>query len=224
MSTERVLVVSAHPDDEAFGCGGTLLRHLAAGAEVHWVVVTEAWRPKWSQEYLDQVARESLEVENRIAPRRTTRLKLPAARLDVTPLIDIIDPLTRVIADAQPSVVYSVGAHDVNSDHAVVFRALVIAAKPLYASSIERLLTFELPSSTDWAIAAESGRFQPNVFIDISEQMEAKTQLLACYGRELRDPPHPRSIEGIRAVNRVRGGTAGVAYAEAFQLHREIVR
>jgi N-acetylglucosamine malate deacetylase 1 len=224
MSTEGVLVVSAHPDDEAFGCGGALLRHLAAGAEVHWVVVTEAWSPKWSPDYVERVARESAAVEDRIAPGRTTRLRLPAARLDATPLVDIIDPLTRVIADVRPSTVYTVGAHDVNSDHSAVFRALVVAAKPLYASSIRRLLSFELSSSTDWAIAADGGPFEPNVFIDISEQMDAKIELLSNYPRELRNAPHPRSVEGTRAVNRVRGGTVGVEYAEAFQLHREIVR
>ena len=30
----RILVVAAHPDDEVLGCGGTLAKAIAAGAEV----------------------------------------------------------------------------------------------------------------------------------------------------------------------------------------------
>ena len=33
----RVLVLSPHPDDDVFGCGGTLIRHVAMGHEVHIV-------------------------------------------------------------------------------------------------------------------------------------------------------------------------------------------
>ena len=30
----RIMVVTAHPDDEVIGCGGTLANAIAAGAEV----------------------------------------------------------------------------------------------------------------------------------------------------------------------------------------------
>ena len=35
------LVVSMHPDDETLGCGGSILKHVDRGDEVHWVVVTQ---------------------------------------------------------------------------------------------------------------------------------------------------------------------------------------
>ena len=36
----KVLVVSAHPDDETLGCGGTLLKHKANGDEIAWLIAT----------------------------------------------------------------------------------------------------------------------------------------------------------------------------------------
>ncbi|MFZ2422771.1 MAG: PIG-L family deacetylase, partial [Anaerolineae bacterium] len=43
---QRVLVIAPHPDDEACGCGGALLRHRAAGDAVTIVVVTDGRRSR----------------------------------------------------------------------------------------------------------------------------------------------------------------------------------
>ena len=37
----NVLIISAHPDDEVIGCGGTIARHAAAGDTVHILIVAE---------------------------------------------------------------------------------------------------------------------------------------------------------------------------------------
>ena len=37
---KKVIVISAHPDDETLGCGGTLLKHKAKGDQTHWVICT----------------------------------------------------------------------------------------------------------------------------------------------------------------------------------------
>jgi LmbE family N-acetylglucosaminyl deacetylase len=36
----RVLAISAHPDDETLGCGGTLLKHRAQGDELFWLIAS----------------------------------------------------------------------------------------------------------------------------------------------------------------------------------------
>ena len=38
--TKKILAIAPHPDDETLGCGGTLLRHISEGEEVHWLIMT----------------------------------------------------------------------------------------------------------------------------------------------------------------------------------------
>ena len=37
---KKVIVISAHPDDETLGVGGTLLKHRESGDELYWIIVT----------------------------------------------------------------------------------------------------------------------------------------------------------------------------------------
>ena len=43
-SNERIVVLAPHMDDEVIGCGGTLARHVACGAEVTIVFLTDGRR------------------------------------------------------------------------------------------------------------------------------------------------------------------------------------
>ena len=52
----NVLSIAVHPDDETLGCGATLLKHAAAGAELHWLVVTAATEPSYSAAAIAQQA------------------------------------------------------------------------------------------------------------------------------------------------------------------------
>ena len=39
----KIIVISAHPDDEVLGCGGTLAKHKAAGDEISWLITTNVF-------------------------------------------------------------------------------------------------------------------------------------------------------------------------------------
>jgi LmbE family N-acetylglucosaminyl deacetylase len=64
--------------------------------------------------------------------------------------------------------------------------------------------------------------FTPNVYIDVSDQIDRKIEIMSLYETELQPYPLPRSPETIRALARYRGATIGVEYAEAFMLVREV--
>lgn len=41
MATPRLLLIFPHPDDETYGCGGTMLKYVAEGAEVSLLTLTK---------------------------------------------------------------------------------------------------------------------------------------------------------------------------------------
>ena len=80
------------------------------------------------------------------------------------------------------------------------------------------LLTYHVNSATDWGTRSGKHPFDPNVFIDIGSTIQAKLDALQCYEVELRDYPHPRSLEAGENRAKVFGCEVGFRYAEAFQL------
>ena len=52
--------------------------------------------------------------------------------------------------------------------------------------------------------------------------MQAKLEAMKCYGSELREFPHPRSLEGMRISAHRYGSVVGREFAEAFMLLRLI--
>jgi hypothetical protein len=62
--------------------------------------------------------------------------------------------------------------------------------------------------------------FRPNFFVNIDSEIESKLGALNFYDFEMREFPHPRSKENIKALSQIRGSEIGFKYAEAFMLIR----
>ncbi len=223
--SDKVLVVSVHPDDETLGCGGTLLRHFAAGDSLSWVVVTQAHEPQWSKEVIETKAREVDRVASAYGMSDVFRLGFPTVRLDVVPQGDLISSLREAIDSVGPDIVYCVHEGDIHSDHLMVFRALMSVLKPFYMAKlgVRRVLCYETLSSTEAAPSQVHRAFYPACFVDIGHHLERKIEIMAMYESELHSGNMPRASSSIRALARHRGATINVEYAEAFSLIREIM-
>ena len=62
----------------------------------------------------------------------------------------------------------------------------------------------------------------PNTFMDVTGHIETKINAMTEYKDEMRDFPHPRSTEALRAIAARWGSVAGLDCAEAFELIRSI--
>lgn len=225
---KRVLVLVAHPDDEVLGCGGTLAA-LHAGDEITVVMLADgetsanadlSTPPRQLAEARRSMARAAAHI---LGIKEVVSLGLPDQRLDQTPLLEIIRLVQPVAERAQPAVIYTHSQADLNLDHRIAGQVALTLFRPVPGATVEEIHAFEVPSST-WSFGQFGRTFSPNVFVDISTTLELKLKALAAYESELRPPPHPRSVEMLRATSAHWGGMCGASAAEAFELVRAVRR
>jgi LmbE family N-acetylglucosaminyl deacetylase len=221
MVSHKTLVVAPHPDDELLGCGGTLLRRKAEGAELCWLIVTAMREDAgWPAERVREREVEIRRVATAIGFDQVVNLRFIPAQLDAMPLAQVVAEFSKVFAEFSPTEVFVPHRGDVHSDHRVVFDAAAACCKWFRYPSVHRVLAYETLSETDFGLARGEA-FVPNVFVDISDCLERKLEFLSIYHSELSIPPFPRSVETVRAQAQLRGAAAGYLAAEAFELLRE---
>ena len=220
---KTVLVVAAHTDDEALGCGGTIARHVAEGDSVFAIFMADGVTSRVQAGKSDLAARHSAAENARkiLGVQEHFYLGLPDNRLDSLPLIEVIQHLEPVIRQLKPSIIYTHHHGDLNIDHRITHQAVLTASRPMPGSSVQAIYTFEVMSSTEWATPTAEP-FVPNHYIDISNHLVAKLDALRAYELEMRDAPHSRSIEHLAYLAHHRGHTVGLMAAEAFVTVRTI--
>jgi N-acetylglucosamine malate deacetylase 1 len=219
----KILVVAPHPDDETLGCGGTILRHKYDNDEVHWLIITGITeKDGFSKEKI--VTRDSeIEQVSRIYNfNSTTRLEFPTTKLDEVPMSQLVNSISNVVNSIKPTIIYLPYRGDIHTDHKYVFDAMIACTKWFRYNSIKRILSYETLSETEFGINPDNNFFRPNVFVNIKDFLEKKVEIMKIYESEISEFPFPRSIEAIEALAKYRGIMAGVQYAEAFMLLKEI--
>ena len=223
MTSEPVLCVAPHPDDETLGCGGALLRHVARGDAVHWLIVTSMHAADgFTQARIDARNAEIERVASAYGFAGVHRAELPTTRLDTLPKSHVVDAVSAVMKLVQPRTIYLPYRNDAHSDHAVVADATTACCKSFRYPCVRRVRAYETPSETEFGMRVDDRGFHPNLFVDVSDWVDRKIEIMRMYAGEMHDAPFPRSETVMRALATFRGTVAGVAAAEAFVTLREI--
>ncbi|MEG3637834.1 PIG-L deacetylase family protein [Magnetococcus sp. PR-3] len=231
---KRLLVVAAHPDDEVLGCGATVAKLQHQGWQATLVLMTQGVGGRAeSADALDEhhrAAQQQLAVERDNAARQlgfeqVISFDFPDNRMDTVAKADIAHQVAHVVAQVKPDLVFTHHPGDYNWDHTCTFEAVMMGARcnPPDFSPAE-IRTFEVLSSTERAWHQAATTFMPNCWVDVAQTLEHKCQALQCYQSELRNYPHPRSVDGVRNLARKRGNEVGIEYAEAFHVVRRVER
>lgn len=216
----KILVIAPHPDDEVLGCGGTIAKYTNRGDEVCICIVTKGYTPDWSEELIENRPKNVEKANKCLGIKKTYFLDYPAVKLDTIPQKELNDVISKVMNDVGPDIVYMPHKGDLNKDHRLVFESSLVAMRPTN-HKIKRILSYETLSETEWGRSIEP--FIPDVYVDISETFKQKIEAMKAYESELMDYPHPRSLEIIETLAKLRGSEVGVKLAETFMLIREIV-
>jgi N-acetylglucosamine malate deacetylase 1 len=219
----RLLVIAPHPDDEVLGCGGTIARMAAQGAEVHVAVVTRGSPPAFTEEMTERVRSEAKAAHACLGVQQTHWLDLPAAQIAETPHATLNRALLTLLRDVVPDTLLVPFVGDVHMDHQLIFLSSLVAARPTQSQYPRTIMAYETVSETNWNAPYVTPSFVPNVFIDIASTLERKLEAASMFASQIRDFPHERSIETLRALAIVRGTAVHLKAAEAFVVLRNVI-
>jgi two-component system response regulator HydG len=151
-----------------------------------------------------QRARESQEAADVIGARLFLDDLQDTLIAEGNPTIGVID---RVIAEVQPSIVYTHSVHDVHQDHRNTHRAVMVAAR-----RVGRVYCFQSPSATV--------DYRPTHFVTIDDHIGGKLKAIDTFGSQVgvRDYLEP---ELITATARYWSRYCGGSHAEPFEVIRD---
>lgn len=162
--SEVVLAIGAHPDDVEIGAGGILAGHHAAGDDIVVLTLTRGARG-------GDADRRQLEA--------LAAAELLGARLFLKDLTDTevdgggptVRLIEEVVREVRPTIVYTHTRHDRHQDHRATNEATIVATR-----GVATVACFQSPSSTI--------DFHPNRFVSIDRYIDAKLELLDCFGSQ----------------------------------------
>jgi len=216
---KKVLIVVAHPDDEAYGCGGTLFRFRKEWL-TNLCIFTDGGNVNVDK--TKECVKESskiLEIEH------TNYLEWNIdQRLEILPIKSLVDEIDKMIDTFAPELVITHSLTDLNRDHRIVAEAVMISTRPKPEFPVKEVWSMEVLSATDWGFG-EFGNFEPNGFVSLSTiELARKCAAIESYLLEIeKDEDHARSVPSIITSGQNRGHTVGIPYAEAFKIIRKII-
>src|SRR5437667_551285 len=220
---ERVLAVVAHPDDAELLCAGPLWRAKRAGAAIAACVLCrgDKGQPSEPVKNLATVRRKEM-----AASADLLGAELLLGDHEDGTLIDGAAPrrkLVEIYRKFRPTLVLGHPPEDYHPDHRAA-SVLAEAASWFCASRghVTHSQALKSPPALWWMDTMNMNGFTPGFYVDITEFISLKTQMLACHQTQLqrgKDADFSPLAELMRLQFRARGIQAGVEAAEAFRAH-----
>lgn len=223
---QKVLTFFAHPDDETLAAGATIKKLSGMGTEIFVAIPAtgiHSRRNVKSKEIRDlELAKLREDCVNALSLLGVQREHVYFGdfwdnEMDRHSLLEVIHWLEEILNHVGPDIVITHHRYCTNIDHRYCHEAVVVATRPAVKQHIS-VLCGEVPSSTGYL---KPVRWEPNLYVNISEEeLSAKLEAMKNYKGEVQPDPHPRSVEVLTALAKVRGAESGFLYAEAFMIQK----
>ncbi len=220
---ERVMVVTAHPDDSEFGAGGTIAKMVKEGREATYLIVTNGNKGSSDRSMTPERLARIREAEQRNAARtlgveRVVFLGYPDGEVEDTR--DLRRDVSREIRAWRPDLVICQSPHRSHllgashRDHRIVGGVTLDCIYPLARDHMafpELMPMFEPHKVREVHVMQWEN---PQIVVDISDTMDLKIKALACHASQFSDFSAVETR--VRERSRQLGQAKGYAYAEAF--------
>ncbi|MGH8207983.1 MAG: PIG-L deacetylase family protein, partial [Steroidobacteraceae bacterium] len=212
---ENVVVLAPHMDDETIGCGGTIARHVRAGASVRVVFLTDGRQGGTADmKELEADARSGKEAELVRTRREEARLALATLGVLEMDFLDAPDgrlaedtsvaaALRAILERTEPDLVYLPFFLEQHPDHCAATGVLLAAAR-------DTRLSFLCCSYEVWT------PLFPNCLVKIDDLIEVKRKALACYHSQLDGSDYIHTALGLNAYRSSAFINEYGRFAEAF--------
>jgi LmbE family N-acetylglucosaminyl deacetylase len=196
----KILAIGAHPDDIEVGCGGTLLKYSKARHEIYVYFITRGEAGGASAEQREKEARESA---RKIAVQNIWFADFKDTRL--SPSGVLVDEIEKVIREVNPDIIFTHTSNDEHHDHRAVALCTIEAAR-----NYPKLLSYEIPLTK---------YFIPQLFVDISDVIQEKVNLIATYGSQMKKRYLIKdAIYGLAQYRALQSRIHATKFVEAFQV------
>ena len=215
----NVLAIGCHPDDVEIACSGTLLKCAARGDKVTVCHVANG-----NMGHVIIQPDELREMRIAEAKKAGSIAGFEVLTLDVGDLLPNAadkkqrDALIEVIRYAKPDFIITHSPVDYMTDHLevqkLVFDASFSCSCPHYGSGEAADIVPIFYMDTLAGV-----NFVPTEYVDISDVIETKIEMLECHESQLkwmRDHDHIDFSDFVRTCSKYRGLQCGVDYAEGF--------
>jgi LmbE family N-acetylglucosaminyl deacetylase len=225
---ERILVVTAHPDDVDFGSAGSVAHWTDAGIEVSYCICTSGEAGGFDPSVPRPTMVEIREAEQRAAAKvlgvtDLTFLRHPDGRLEST--IELRRDISRVIRQVRPQRVVGPtpernyqSMYASHPDHRAAGEATLAAVYPDARNPFAHPELLEQgfePWAVDEMYLATAN--PPDVFVDVTDTFERKLDALRCHVSQMTDLGGlDARIRDWNAANAALGGLPEGRLAESY--------
>ncbi len=204
--TRRVAVLTPHADDETFGAGGAMLRHLAHGDEVRVLLFSDNVASIDDAGISDDEKRSRRELEYFRAMEMLGITDASALRIGNRSFAPGVYPerAFSALIENEPDVLYLPSLFDNHHDHRILNVWLLRTLRD-HAAFRPLVRGFEIWSP-----------LPATVVTDISEYIDRKRDAMRCYRSQLDAIDYTHHIDGLNAYRAMTLGGRRARYAEAF--------
>jgi LmbE family N-acetylglucosaminyl deacetylase/CheY-like chemotaxis protein len=202
----NVLFIGAHPDDIELGCGGTLIKHVQNGDNVYALIFTNGERGMGeANPHIDrqQESTKALTIAG-VTLSNIYFLQYPDTEL-WQHRQEVMDTITKFCETFQIHLIFTHSNKAQHQDHVTIFEETMRGARKAMG-----IMTYESHGATNPS-------FSPNLFVDITDVIAKKIEMLNCHQSQI--AKNYLKVESIVALAQFRSSQSEeFHYAEAFEI------